>query len=73
MTATLTSDELETAYDLLAEAIETAGEDRESLFLAKLCLTLCHQIGDLKAIQDAIDIASQDLDGPSRAPVDKLI
>ena len=57
-------DDFEAAYDLLADAITEAGEDHERLFLAKLALTLCHKLGDLDQIREAITIAAADLAGP---------
>lgn len=47
MTApTLTLPGLETVYDLLAEAIDTAGEDKAELFLVKLALLNAEALGD---------------------------
>jgi len=47
MTApTLTLPGLETVYDLLAEAIDTAGEDKVELFLVKLALLNAEALGD---------------------------
>jgi len=54
-------EDLEKAYDLLAAAIDGAGPEKEALFLAKLCLTLAHEIGDLTTVEQAIDIAKADL------------
>jgi hypothetical protein len=61
MTDTLSFQNLERAYDLIALAIDAAGPERESLFLGKLCLTLAHHINDISIIEQAIEIASADL------------
>jgi len=57
----LSFEDLEKVYDLLAVAIDAAGPEKEALFLAKLCLTLAHEIGSLAAIEGAIEIAKADL------------
>lgn len=38
--------ELEGFYDVLAQAIDASGPDRETVFLAKLALRLAHELGD---------------------------
>ncbi len=45
MTALPQSD-LEDIYDELAEAIDRVGQDQETVFLAKLALSLAHHLGD---------------------------
>lgn len=52
-------DELEHAYEALAEAIDRAGAEQESLFLAKLALA--HQLGDLERFRQAVAMAQDDL------------
>lgn len=47
-------EDLEKTYDMIAAGIDHAGPDCESLFLAKLCLTLAHYVGDLAVIEQAI-------------------
>ena len=54
-------EDLEKVYDLLAAAIDGAGPEKEALFLAKLCLTLAHEIGYLTVVEQAIDLAKVDL------------
>lgn len=61
MTSGLSQAELEEAYDLIAEAIDGAGPQNESLFLAKLCLALAHQAKDAAAVRRAIDIAKNEM------------
>ena len=53
-------DDLETACEALATAIDTAGEKREALFLTRLALLLGHELGDIAAFKSAIRTA---LDG----------
>ena len=54
-------DRLETVYDALAEAIDRAGPEAETMVLAKLALTLAHRLDDDAAFIECIAIASQDL------------
>lgn len=49
--------ELEQVYDLLALALDEVGQDNETLFLSKLCITLAHRLGDLAAVQQAVATA----------------
>lgn len=51
--------ELEQVYDLVAQAIDEAGEGNETAFLSKLCITLAHRVGDPEAIKEAILIAGK--------------
>ena len=53
-------DDLEAAYEALATAIDTAGAEREALFLTRLALVLGHELGDIAEFQKAIKTA---LDG----------
>ena len=54
-------EDLEKAYDMIAAGIDDAGPDRESLFLAKLCLALAHHVGDLAVVEQAIADARANL------------
>ncbi len=54
-------EDLERFYEQLAEAIDAVGPQRETLFLAKLALTLAHQLEDGAKAQAAITTALQDL------------
>lgn len=47
-------DDLETAYEAIAEAVDDVPESQERLFLAKLCLALCHRITDPERVREAI-------------------
>lgn len=55
--------DLEEIFDKIARAIDQAGPERETLFLAKLALTLAHEVGDPAAVDAAISTALADL-GP---------
>ena len=53
-------DDLEAVYEALATAIDTAGTEREALFLTRLALVLSHELGDVATFREAIKTA---LDG----------
>ena len=55
------SDYLEAAYEALAVAIDTAGEQREALFLTRLALLLAHELGDVAAFKRAVQTALEEL------------
>lgn len=54
----LSTSQLETVYDTLAQAIDQAGPQHSELFLTKLCLLLANQLGDdaafAKDVHDAL-------------------
>lgn len=54
-------DDLETAYEALALAIDTAGEQREALFLTRLALLLAHELGDIAVFKRAVATALEEL------------
>jgi hypothetical protein len=54
-------DDLESAYETLATAIDTAGEEKETLFLTRLALVLAHEIGDIATFKQAVATALEDL------------
>lgn len=56
----LSFEDFETAYETLATAIDSAGAERETLFLTRLALVLGHELGDITAFRRAIKTA---LDG----------
>ena len=58
---TLTVPELETVYDLLAQAIDRAGENKTSLFLVKLALLNANAMADVERFRSHLDAALQDL------------
>ena len=53
--------DLETAYELLARAIDDVGPENDALFLAKLSIAMVQVTGDLSALERAIEIARSDL------------
>ena len=58
--STMPAGDFETAYETLATAIDTAGPEREALFLTRLALVLGHELGDIDAFRKAVKAA---LDG----------
>jgi hypothetical protein len=60
-------EELESAYESLATAIDTAGIQQETLFLTRLALVLSHELGDIEAFKAAIRTALEGLE-PAAAP-----
>jgi hypothetical protein len=52
--------DFETAYETLATAIDSAGPEREALFLTRLALVLANEFGDVAVFQRAVKAA---LDG----------
>ena len=60
-TTTLPLPELETVYDLLAQAIDQAGPDKAELFLVKLALLNANALGRPDTVQQHIQAALQDL------------
>ncbi len=57
----LATDDLERLWERLADAIDTAGPDRERLFLAKLTLLLANELADPVRTEILIGAALQDL------------
>ena len=55
-------EDFEAAYETLAQAIDSAGAEREALFLARLALVLGHELGDITAFRKAIKTALEGLD-----------
>lgn len=53
---------LETVYERLAEAIDAAGPEKETLLLAKLALLLAEALGDPDRVVGLIEDAARDLD-----------
>lgn len=56
------SEDFEAAYESLAMAIDSAGPEREALFLTKLALVLGHELGDIAVFQKAITTALEGLE-----------
>jgi len=59
--STMPFEDLETAYETLAMAIDAAGVQREALFLTRLALVLGHELGDIAAFRKAIRTALEGL------------
>jgi hypothetical protein len=59
--STMPFDDLEAAYETLAVAIDSAGPEREALFLTRLALVLGHELGDIVAFRRAIQTALEGL------------
>ncbi len=57
----LSTAEIEATYDLIAEGVDRAGEEKARLFLAKLCIALANRVGDFSAVSCAVDAALKDL------------
>ena len=59
--STMPPGDFETAYETLATAIDSAGPEREALFLTRLALLLGHELGDIVAFRNAIRSALEGL------------
>ncbi len=55
-------EDLEAAYEMLAMAIDSAGAQRETLFLTRLVLLLSHELGDITAFRTAVGAALEGLE-----------
>jgi hypothetical protein len=53
--------DLEKAYDMLADGIDTAGRAHEALFLTKLALVLAREVGDIEIFRKSVAMALMDL------------
>ena len=60
--STMPFEDLESAYEALATAIDSAGEQHETLFLTRLALVLGHELGDIAAFRSAIRTALEGLE-----------
>jgi hypothetical protein len=60
-TPSLTVAELETVYDLLAQSIDRAGQEKTSLFLVKLALLNANALADVSRFRDHLESALRDL------------
>jgi hypothetical protein len=56
------SEDLESAYEALATAIDSVGAKNEALFLTRLALVLSHKLGDIDAFRAAVRAALEDLE-----------
>ena len=62
------SEDFEAAYETLATAIDSAGPEREALFLTRLALVLGHELGDIAAFKNAIRTALEGLANKRLSP-----
>jgi hypothetical protein len=76
--STMPFEDLESAYETLALAIDTAGVQREALFLTRLVLLLGHEVGDVTRFRNAtkaalagLEQSALHLDGAPRPPIDR--
>ena len=60
--STMPFEDLEAAYEMLAMAIDSAGAQRETLFLTRLVLLLSHELGDITAFRNAVGAALEGLE-----------
>jgi hypothetical protein len=58
---TLTTADLELAYDALAEGIDAAGPDKSELFLVKLVLLMANEASNRPQFEQHIATALRDL------------
>lgn len=56
---TLSTQDLEAIYDILATTIDETDEDKQLLFLVKLVLLLANEVGEVAVINDAIKSAAR--------------
>ncbi len=54
--------DLETAYEALAQKIDAISVEQTELYLAKLALLLAKEVGNLTRVLDCIDGAAKSLD-----------
>lgn len=59
--STMPSEDFEAAYETLAMAIDSAGTEREALFLTRLALVLANELGDIVAFKEAVRTALEGL------------
>ena len=52
---------MESAYEMIAEAIDEVDTGKEILFLSKLSLTLAYKLADIAQLREAIAIARKNM------------
>jgi len=55
--STMPPGDFEIAYETLATAIDSAGPEREALFLTRLALVLAHEVGDIAVFRKVVKAA----------------
>lgn len=58
---------MEDVYAALAEAIDAAGKEKETLFLAKVALLLACEVGDPDRVLSLVESAKRNLEGVRHA------
>ena len=58
-------EDLERAYEALAQAFDRAGAANESVFLATLALVLADRLGSIEPFTEALEMALKDLPPPA--------
>ena len=61
MTILLAESDLDIIWERLAEAIDQAGPERETLFLAKLALLVASELGNGRRTEELVEAALRDL------------
>ena len=61
MTFPLVESDLDIIWERLAEAIDQAGPERETLFLAKLALLVASELGNGRRTEELVEAALRDL------------
>ena len=62
------TDNLETSYQLLAEACDGVEKAERELFLAKVCLLLANEINDPQRVQQCLTTAAEHLHNDDSSP-----
>ena len=57
----MTTADLETVFDAIADSVDRVGEEKQLLFLAKLSFTLANVVGDADRVRAAIAACMADL------------
>jgi hypothetical protein len=60
--STMPFEDIESAYESLAKAIDAAGVQREALLLTRLALLLGHELGDITAFRKAVRAALEGIE-----------
>jgi hypothetical protein len=60
--STMPPGDFEIAYETLATAIDSAGPEREALFLTRLALVLAHEVGDIAVFRKVVKAALEGLE-----------
>ena len=61
MTTLLAESDLDIIWERLAQAIDQAGAERETLFMTKLALLVASELGNRRRTEELIEAALRDL------------